>query len=347
MKDLQTLVSEKQGGYKAIFEQIYPHARLLYIKARSKKKKNQAMQDITPTKLAERLGDTSIQFRNEISKAIYETYQCRVSEFERRFGVEVTAPQMMRMEIFEEIEKRKVTMNAFSAKNVWGDKIRFSYMDLIRGIKVPLTLDYLTSFLITTLMHKDDKNRTTKKIQFKPNDKNREYFDTVIFPMVYDHFNLGVNTGHKPRPLSFKNTGISITSPAITTFIDTLCSEGHDLPNFEKINEQCELNQKSMRDIHESAFYAVINREGRVITPLGRKQYILISKRHNLAYLEELQKLAEQLGYRTEIHRTKGALYVPSETVKKLAETDYFQRRGFEYKTLGAFVNPHLIKQLS
>ncbi len=335
---------------ETFIEIIFSAAKEVYHNSREiGLKKNEAMECITPTNIASKLSkDTTLRLRNKISNAIYEHYRSEMIH-SKAIGQKVISTQLLRRDVFKEVENKNMEFNSQNGRKNWEDKPDFSKGDISRGIKIPKTLDYIASFVLTSMLSKDDGRKDRKAIQFKYSPQKHEYYEQVLFPLYYEMFNVGEKIDSIRNPFTYRSNTKrekTIVSPFLLTFLAYVSNERGDMIDFEKIKDIKNIPHKKIGEMKESAFYSAINRDGIIKIIGNRKPFITISRRKNMQYLQDLQKLGVELGYQTFIHEKSGVLYLPADTIEKLAESSFFRDRNFPNKTRGAFVNPYMIQRL-
>lgn len=195
-------------------EQILVLASLIYNKIKDENGKAFALSHITSGTLAYVFGakeDNSRAQKNFASK-LGKIFVAERKFYSRKYDIDFTASEVVRLITFENNEGRKFPLNAKVAREQWGDKVEFSYSDLIRGVRVPSMIDdYVATYLGMLTIGASMYSKNRYRIYFNQLNEGASLYDKVISKLNKQLFNINCSNG--------ENSDFEFYSKAIYTWL--------------------------------------------------------------------------------------------------------------------------------
>lgn len=352
-----TDIEEKVWSKETKIEQIQAASEIIYEGLKEKgHSKYFALSHITSGAIATILyekGDYD-EIVKRTSNNILKHYGKKAKQI-RSHGIDIKAPDILRLYTFQNVEDKDLTINASQAISAWGcENIRFSYVDLIRGIKIPYVLNPMNVFLLSSMLSSTKPSGKKGSLQFYGGEKTYEYYRTVLFPMIREVFNINGEKDFKRKDTK------KIVSEAVNSFLGFISNEEFELIDFDRIKtEQVDPKiacKPEWREILKRIqLYAIINRMGMIRTQKYAHPTLMISYEaskekdygNKQRFLYKLKEIANQQGYECEVQPAKQALVFPYRSLQKIMRSDFLKNNDFQqHNRLGALINPYLIGRL-
>ena len=258
--------------------------------------------------------------------------------------VAITAPQVLRIKAFEEVEGRPLVLNAAKAKKVWGQDVQFSYFDLIRGIKLPNQLTVYESAFIGMIFAQPTIQEKKYSISIWGKRRGREDLVTLMAQMSEKIFNINNNSNRgngsrQPHPYMYMN------SQAVYTWFVNVLGLQKDMnerafPDFTKLMGKSESDP---RPLEEAFLYGLLARRGVIYGKKGL--YLVFRATNGIDFLKRLKELSEKVGLYPHLMENDRKLYYRATDVQKIRASTVFDN-GFLYAHRGGFFNPAHLRRL-
>lgn len=315
------------------YQKILDAAEFIYTALKKKGlNKHEAMAQITSGTLATFLypDDNLSKAANKTASIINIEFTEDMQAYGQKLQVELTSTEMVRINIFENVEDRLLEPNSAQARSAWGESVKFSYQDLIRGTRIPQQIDNEVAFLLGAVFY-GARQIVPQKFSFRLSDKggkNKNYFGNLA-SLIEKHFTIVPTNQDK----------LHISSRGIYTWVESLKNANDLFPNFYRCDTPSPTNSEEL----EKAFlYGSIATRGRFA---GKDSIIKISSSKDLTYLVELQELANRVGFQPSIYEKDRTLYFGAKDVSKIRNSPLFENS--EVLHVGGFVNPKHIEFLN
>lgn len=320
-------------------EQILELSSLIYSKLREQGfDKNYCLSHITSGILAIVLNDDENlkDAEKNIAKKIDYHFKEEKEYLELRLGISLTAPQVIRMDVFEKQEGREIYLNADISRKVWGDCVKYSYNDFIRGIKIPTEIGRDETIYFGVIFPGASFVSKKNSIRLYGSKREKDFFSKVIIDMVNEMFN--VNGKSRKDPDS-----VVINSQAIYSWFINYINIVEDIRERKIIDFDSIPLYIPLEEAKELFLYGIIARKARIY-PSKNTKYFVINLKKNIIFLKAIKELSEQLGYTPYLMEWQGRLIFHSDDLEKIKNSSLLN--GFKYNHIGGFINPYHINQL-
>jgi hypothetical protein len=332
-------------------EQLLKASSLIYRCAKEHGyEKSQALGHITGGTLAMLLGctDDFSECERAIGQSIYENFASDKQDFESERAVELNAPEALRIIVFQQEEGRDLMLNAEVAGRVYGDAVKFSYNDLVRGIRVPSTIGidealYLGIIYAGSKIEHGSKKQERYSLRLYGSER-----DASLLGLVNSYFHPTLFNAHNPEPRA-DNTVLN--SKAVYTWFEHCFGLSHSiddrrLPDYDGSPFNGTVTKKEPdKSLKQAFLYGILARKARFRSLVRGSFFAEINLRNNVPFLGDLQRLSTELGYEPRLDEKQGRLTLHSADVEKLCHDDALQGK-VPFDTYGAFFSPEHIRQL-
>ncbi|GEM_PF-4696737 len=259
-------------------------------------------------------------------------------ELSDSLGVDLTSSEIVRMKVAERSDGKRQVSSAVRASRIWAGKVKYSYYDLIRSIKVPLKLGILEAFYLGAVYPEFSAVSKKYSIRMSARREGREEFLGIMSGISQLLFNI------QPGP---DKTSLNLNSKAVYSWlfevvgINELC-QGSISKKFEELKRYGAVPAEQLM---QAFVYGVLARKGN-IRYIRNNQYLTMSNRENPLLLWNIQSISKLIGLNPGLVNGHGILNYNWRDIKAVASSEIFDR-AFPYNHLGAFVNPSHIKALN
>jgi len=286
---------------------------------------------------------------SSVSNAITYAFASDAKDLSKLHGVEINAVEALRIIVYEAVEMKNLDVNAAEAKRVWGKKVKFSASDLMRGVKLPVSIGLEEAFLLgvlTVSAHADSVEESIRgKYCFDCSNSPRtekEFFRDIVQDLVYKTFNLPSSKNHNNH---IREHVVQINSKAVYTFLCDVLKMNPSIKQRSLLNLKNMSKDISNNDLKKSYLYGILAKKMKLVYDrtclIGQMKF-----NHNPSLLQQIGELSESLGYNPSFNLDAARLIFYGRDITSMIGDNLFQKNNFPYPTLGSFVNPYHIGKL-
>ncbi len=340
-------------------ERILNSAELIYCKARALGyDKSQSLAHITSGILGIFLGkhEDLIQSENELSTQIHHYFRSDRDHFQEQFQVNINVPESLRINVFQKAEDKDILLNSQKACKVYGNNVNFSYIDLIRGVKVPTAVGFDESVYLGMLYAGAKLEKSKNSIRFYGSEKEEDLFKIVNRYFHRNLFNISSRNGNNNHPAQKqRKVSTSINSQAVFTWLK-YCTGMADsirerrLPRKGKAITVFDYDKLQMAEplniLNHGFFYGFLARKAR-LRKIKSGYNIDINLRRGMPLLEDMKIFSNMLGYGPEIYQKQCRLRYSRQDFIRLSTANLLNFKKFPYDALGGLFNPEHIRAIT
>lgn len=259
------------------------------------------------------------------------------SQIRQDTGVDITSTEVLRVKAFSHVEDRELIINAVRSREVWGNEVRFSSTDLIRGIKLPVILTPYEAAFLGVIYSGASIYPEKCSVRLYGSGKEKDLF-TIVREMSNSVLNIDLNNS--------ASSNVFLTSMAVYEWLVKVLglSKGmgeRKAPDFSRLPRD---ERTDVKQLYEAFLYGILARKGRIYK---RKQpYMTIKMNKSVAFLKQVKELSEMLGLSPSLYDDYGSLHFGVKDIEKIRGSQLFSG-AFHYKNTGGFFNPLHIQHLS
>lgn len=340
-------------------------AMLIYyqIWEKSNKDKSFALSHITCSTLERILGnhDSMKTSEDEVARTIGNLFKEDLESYETDLGFELTNPEILRMIAYERKHKKPLSLNAKQARATWGDCLKFSYNDLIRGIKIPSHIDLATAIYLGIANIGANLFKNKSRIAFFGSEREILLNEQFIRPMHQHLFNINPvdqynhndeeNTSNENNK---KKENVNIYSKVVSTWLRNCMGLSEsllerrilDFRDTKRFPIESGLLPFEPIILNIFLFYGMVARKAR-LRELANGFRMEINMRRNKPLMKDIEKLSKELFYQVSYNNTQGRLNFGVDTYNQLLYAGSLSQFRFIFENKGAFINPAHIEQIN
>jgi hypothetical protein len=287
----------------------------------------------------------------------------------KQFGIDFPLIHFLRKESFERVVGKSFIANAILTKRYWD--VRASNQDFKRGSIIPYPVDEMGLFIMGVYYTISSTNGKNQFI-LHSDKKRKDFIEKIMVPSVMRYFNAVIPIRNSERFYENRPSGksytskildIRVTSKMHRDFVERYFRFRRDLggladhyllPSLLDKRNYYNLRLAEREDERHSFFlFGALNARGSIQYENDTAIMIMIDK--NESYLDIIQEVAENVGYRPSLKRRGKSdtyqLRFSRKEVDRMREETLCDRLFDRYpdifrERMGIFVNPHQIQRI-
>ena len=286
-----------------------------------------------------------------INNTILKHFKNEREELSKNYCCKVSTPTILRKTIFEEIEGKPFLLNIEESKKLYGEKIKFSDFDLLRGIKLPkigIEEAILLGIATTAGSLDHSKTKSTHNVVFGFSKKrDDEFYTQTVQKIIENSFQIYNETTQIGKNLKRR---IELSSTAIHSLFKDYLGMSEKLKDRRTINISklpTKILKENKRTIEVAYLSGLLSGKLRINknNAKGRPQGG-INSIDNPSLLYDIQKLTDKYNIETIIVNNNTRLAFNPEAMKKIINNKFYKNKNFDYEYKGLLLNLHKIKKL-